>query len=91
MDTAEPDLHSFDTDVLRERDRLPIFYEEIVRRIAGLDLITQDQCGFKATADFQRSGAIDVDDSYGANSVRDPRGSEPPPSQSELEPRWQRQ
>lgn len=66
MDTAEPDCIHSSTDAPRQRDCLPVFYEEIVRRIAGLELITPDQSGFQATADFQRSGAIDVDDSYGA-------------------------
>ena len=91
MDTAEPDCIHSSTDAPPQRDLFPVFYEEIVRRIAGLELITPDQCGFKAAPDFRRAGAIDIGDHHGASPSETRAGSEPPPSQSELEPRWQRQ
>ena len=50
----------FKTDTLPERDRFPMFCEEVVRRYTGLDLKTQDQRGFQAALELRRVGSIDI-------------------------------
>ncbi len=50
----------FETDTLPERDRFPMFCEEVVRRYTGLDLKTQDQRGFQAAIELRRVGSIDI-------------------------------
>jgi AraC-like DNA-binding protein len=50
----------FDTAALAERDRFPMFCEEVARRYTGLDLRTQDQRGFRAAIELRRVGAIDI-------------------------------
>ena len=60
MDGNAPAKIRFDTAVLPERDRFPMFCEEVVRRYTGLDLRTQDQRGFNAALELRRVGAIDI-------------------------------
>lgn len=50
----------FATDTLPERDRFPMFCEEVVRRYTGLDLKTQDRRGFQAALELRRVGSIDI-------------------------------
>jgi len=50
----------FDTAALAERDRFPMFCEEVVRRYTGLDLKTKDRRGFRAALELRRVGAIDI-------------------------------
>ena len=60
MDGNAPAKIRFDTAVLPERDRFPMFCEEVVRRCTGLDLRTPDQRGFNAALELRRVGAIDI-------------------------------
>jgi AraC-like DNA-binding protein len=60
MNQTAPAKIRFVTDTLPERDRFPMFCEEVVRRYTGLDLKTQDQRGFRAALELRRVGAIDI-------------------------------
>ena len=50
----------FDTDALPQRDRVPAFCEEIMRRYTGVDLRTKDQSSFRGTIELQRLGSISI-------------------------------
>jgi AraC-like DNA-binding protein len=65
----------FNTDVLPERDRFPMYCEEIGRRYIGLDFRTRDQSRFSATLAMQRAGAVDIvhSSSVALDSVRTPQ------------------
>ena len=60
MNGTAPAKPRFDTDTLPERDRFPMFCEEVVRRYTGLDLRTEDHSGFRAALELRRVGAIDI-------------------------------
>src|SRR3984885_14257471 len=60
MDSNAPGRIDFNTDVLPERDRFPMYCEEIGRRYIGLDFRTRDQSRFSATLALQRAGAVDI-------------------------------
>jgi AraC-like DNA-binding protein len=52
-------LH-FSTDALPERDRFPVFCEEIMRRYAALDIVPRGDGPFRGVIEMQRAGVIDV-------------------------------
>ena len=60
MDGNAPAKISFATGRLPERDRFPMFCEEVVRRYTGLDLNAKDRRGFQAALELRRIGAIDI-------------------------------
>ena len=60
MDNNAPGQLYFNTDALPERDRFPVYCEEIVRRYIGLDFRTQDQSRFSAKLAMQRAGLVDI-------------------------------
>jgi AraC-like DNA-binding protein len=60
MDTATAGRLYFNTDALPERDRFPMYCEEIGRRYIGLDFRTQDRSRFRATLASQRVGLVDI-------------------------------
>jgi AraC-like DNA-binding protein len=75
MDNSTPDRIYFDTDALPERDRFPMYCEEIGRRYVGLDFRTQDQTRFSATLALQRAGLVDIvhSSNVALDSVRTPQ------------------
>jgi AraC-like DNA-binding protein len=74
MDGNPPKRMYFNTDALPERDRFPMYCEEIVRRYAGLDLRTEDSSRFYAALELQRVGGIVVAHSSNSpvDSIRTP-------------------
>jgi len=60
MNKAVPNRMYFNTDALPQRDRFPVFCEEIIRRFTGLDLNTQDQSRFFAALEGGHAGAINI-------------------------------
>ena len=60
MDNNAPGRLYFNTDALPERDRFPMYCEEIGRRYVGLDFRTQDQSRFSAKLALQRAGVVDI-------------------------------
>ncbi len=75
MDNTAPGRLYFNTDALPERDRFPMYCEEIGRRYIGLDFRTRDQSQFSATLALQRAGAVDIlhSSSVALDSVRTPQ------------------
>jgi AraC-like DNA-binding protein len=75
MDNTAPGRLYFNTDALPERDRFPVYCEEIGRRYIGLDFRTQDQSQFSATLALQRAGLVDIihSSSVALDSVRTPQ------------------
>ncbi len=75
MDNNAPGQICFNTDALPERDRFPMYCEEIGRRYIGLDFRTQDQSRFSATLAMQRAGLVDImrSSSVAIDSVRTPQ------------------
>jgi AraC-like DNA-binding protein len=75
MDTATAGRLYFNTDALPERDRFPMYCEEIGRRYIGLDFRTQDRSRFSATLASQRVGLVDIlhSSSVALDSVRTPQ------------------
>jgi AraC-like DNA-binding protein len=75
VDSAAPSRMYFNTDALPERDRFPMYCEEIGRRYIGLDFRTQDQSRFSAKLALQRAGLVDVMQSSNValDSVRTPQ------------------
>jgi AraC-like DNA-binding protein len=74
MDSSGADRIYFDTDALPERDRFPMYCEEIGRRYVGLDFRTQDRSRFSAKLILQRAGPIDIvhSSSVALDSIRTP-------------------
>jgi AraC-like DNA-binding protein len=60
MSSAPTGRLYFSTDALPQRDRFPMFCEEVVRRYAGLDANAPDQASFHAALELQRAGAINI-------------------------------
>jgi AraC-like DNA-binding protein len=60
MNGNAPTEIRFETDTLPERDRFPMFCEEVVRRHIGLDLNTKDRREFQAALELRRVGSIDI-------------------------------
>jgi AraC-like DNA-binding protein len=60
MNASEPGRILFNTDVLPERDRFPVFCEEIIRRLTALDVISREKSKFRGTIELQRAGTVDV-------------------------------
>jgi AraC-like DNA-binding protein len=75
MDNTAPGRLYFNTDALPERDRFPVYCEEIGRRYIGLDFRTQDQSQFSATLALQRAGEVDIlhSSNVALDSVRTPQ------------------
>jgi AraC-like DNA-binding protein len=75
MDTATAGRLYFSTDALPERDRFPMYCEEIGRRYIGLDFRTQDQARFRAKLTLQRAGLVDIihSSNVALDSVRTPQ------------------
>jgi AraC-like DNA-binding protein len=75
MDISGTNRAFFNTDALPERDRFPMYCEEIGRRYIGLDFRTQDQARFSAKLAVQRAGLVDIVHSSTAtiDSVRTPQ------------------
>ncbi len=75
MDTATAGRLYFNTDALPERDRFPMYCEEIGRRYIGLDFRTQYQSRFSAKLALQRAGLVDIvhSSSVAIDSVRTPQ------------------
>jgi AraC-like DNA-binding protein len=75
MDSSALERIYFDTDALPERDRFPMFCEEIGRRYMGLDFRTQDQSRFSAKLALQRVGLVDIvhSSNVALDSVRTPQ------------------
>jgi AraC-like DNA-binding protein len=75
MDTSTASRLYFDTDALRQRDRFPMYCEEIGRRYIGLDFRTQDESRFSAKLAAQRAGLVDIvrSSSVAIDSVRTPQ------------------
>jgi AraC-like DNA-binding protein len=55
-----PDRLFFSTDPLPERDRLPAFYEEFVRRYLALDVVPRGEQPFRSVMEMQRVGPVGV-------------------------------
>jgi AraC-like DNA-binding protein len=75
MDSSGACRIYFDTDTLPERDRFPMYCEEIGRRYIGLDFRTRDQARFSAKLAVQRAGLVDIvhSSSVAIDSVRTPQ------------------
>jgi AraC-like DNA-binding protein len=75
MDNSAPGRLYFNTDALPERDRFPMYCEEIGRRYVGLDFRTQDQSQFSATLSLQCAGVVDIlhSSNVALDSVRTPQ------------------
>jgi AraC-like DNA-binding protein len=75
MDNNAPGRLYFNTDALPERDRFPVYCEEIGRRYIGLDFRTQDQSQFSAKLTLQRAGLVDImrSSNVALDSVRTPQ------------------
>jgi hypothetical protein len=75
MDSSGADRIFFDTDALPERDRFPMYCEEIGRRYVGLDFRTQDPSRFSAKLILQRAGPVDTvhSSSVALDSIRTPQ------------------
>jgi AraC-like DNA-binding protein len=75
MDNNAPGRLYFNTDALPERDRFPVYCEEIGRRYIGLDFRTQDQSRFNAKLALQRAGLVDIlhSSTVALESVRTPQ------------------
>jgi hypothetical protein len=75
MDNNAPGRVYFNTDALPERDRFPMYCEEIGRRYVGLDFRTQDQSRFRAKLALQRAGLVDIvhSSNVALDSVRTPQ------------------
>jgi len=75
MDISGTNRAGFNTDALPERDRFPMYCEEIGRRYIGLDFRTQDQARFSAKLALQRAGLVDIvhSSSVAIDSVRTPQ------------------
>jgi AraC-like DNA-binding protein len=53
-------LLSFDTDALPERDRFPMFCEEMFRRVIGSDIAEDGSTPFRGTLEIRRAGAVSI-------------------------------
>jgi AraC-like DNA-binding protein len=53
-------LLTFDSDALPERDRFPVFCEELVRRVIGSDVVKHGGAPFRAALDLRRAGAVGI-------------------------------
>jgi AraC-like DNA-binding protein len=75
VDSPAPSRIHFNTDALPERDRFPMYCEEIGRRYVGLDFRTQDRSRFSATLALQRAGLVDIvySSNVALDSVRTPQ------------------
>ena len=75
MDNNAPGRLYFNTDALPERDRFPMYCEEIGRRYVGLDFRTQDRSRFSAKLALQRAGVVDImrSSNVALDSVRTPQ------------------
>jgi AraC-like DNA-binding protein len=75
MENNAPGRLYFNTDALPERDRFPMYCEEIGRRYIGLDFRTQDQSRFRAKLALQRAGLVDIlhSSNVALESVRTPQ------------------
>jgi AraC-like DNA-binding protein len=75
MDISGTNRAYFNTDALPERDRFPMYCEEIGRGYIGLDFRTQDQSRFSAKLVFQRAGLVDIvhSSTVAIDSVRTPQ------------------
>jgi AraC-like DNA-binding protein len=75
MDNNAPGRLYFNTNALPERDRFPMYCEEIGRRYIGLDFRTQDQSRFSAKLALQRAGLVDIlhSSTVALESVRTPQ------------------
>jgi AraC-like DNA-binding protein len=75
MDSSASDRLYFNTEALPERDRFPMYCEEIGRRYVGLDFRTQDQSRFSAKLAVQRAGPLDIiySSSVALDSIRTPQ------------------
>jgi AraC-like DNA-binding protein len=50
----------FSTDAVPERDRFPVFCEEVIRRYTALDIKDRSDTHFRGVIDLQRAGSVDV-------------------------------
>jgi AraC-like DNA-binding protein len=75
MHSDAPGRLYFNTDALPERDRFPMYCEEIGRRYIGLDFRTQYQARFSAKLALQRAGLVDIvhSSNVALDSVRTPQ------------------
>jgi AraC-like DNA-binding protein len=70
-----PDRFYFNTDEFAERDRFPVFCEQIVRRYGGLDIAQRGEEPFRGVIELQRAGPVDVSSRFStpADYVRSPK------------------
>jgi AraC-like DNA-binding protein len=60
MSNSNPDRILFATDALPERDRFPVFCEEMFRRIVGCDIEQRESTPFRGVLDIRRAAAVSV-------------------------------
>jgi AraC-like DNA-binding protein len=59
-ESEAPNRFHFDTEALPERDRFAAWCEEVMRRLAALDVVKRDNTPLRASSDVRRLGAIDI-------------------------------
>jgi AraC-like DNA-binding protein len=75
MTDNAPDRFYFNTDEFSERDRFPVFCEQIVRRYGALDIAQRGEELFRGVIELQRAGPVDVSSRFStpADYVRSPK------------------
>jgi AraC-like DNA-binding protein len=60
MDEDRPGWVRFSTDALPERDRFPMYCEEVIRRIVAVDIAKREGTRFGGSIDICHAGAVEI-------------------------------